>query len=72
MKAIEFRSKMSHNRILIPKTIQEKLKTLDEKNVRVMILLDETDVDDNLVFKQTTAQQFLNGYAGSDSIYDNY
>jgi hypothetical protein len=52
--------------------MQEKLKTLDEKNVRVMILPDETDVDDDLVFKQTTAQQFLNGYAGSDSIYDNY
>ncbi|MDP2338340.1 MAG: hypothetical protein Q8N05_18195 [Bacteroidota bacterium] len=72
MKAIEFRSKLSHNRILIPKTMQEELKKFDEKNIRVMILPDEIDVDNDLVLKQTTALQFLNGYADSDSIYDNY
>jgi hypothetical protein len=72
MKAIEFRSKLSHNRILIPKKIQGELKSLDEKNIRVMVLPDEIDVDNNLVFKQKTTQQFLNGYFDSDSIYDKY
>jgi len=72
MRAIEFKSKLSKNRILIPKMMQERLKTLDEKSIRVMILPDETETDGDLVLKELTTEQFLNGYADSDSIYDNY
>ncbi len=72
MRAIEFKSKLSHNRILIPKMMQERLKALDEKSIRVMILPDETEVDDDVVLKQLSTEQFLNGYSDSDSIYDNY
>ncbi len=72
MRAIEFKSKLSKNRILIPKMMQERLKTLDEKSIRVMILPDETEADGDLVLKELTTEQFLNGYADSDSIYDNY
>lgn len=52
--------------------MQERLKTLDEKSIRVMILPDETEADGDLVLKELTTEQFLNGYADSDSIYDNY
>ncbi|MDP3642294.1 MAG: hypothetical protein Q8S54_03780 [Bacteroidota bacterium] len=72
MRAIEFKSKLSHNRIIIPKRLHEKLKILDEKNIRVMILPDEMEIDDDVVLTQITIEQFLNGYADSDSIYDNY
>jgi len=41
MRAIEFKSKLSKNRILIPKKIQSELQDTDEKNVRVMIFWEE-------------------------------
>lgn len=46
MRAIEFKSKLSKNRILIPKKIQSELRDTDEKNVRVMIFWEE-DTDSN-------------------------
>lgn len=46
MKAIEFRSKISNNRILIPKKVQSELRDANEKNVRIMILLDEIGYND--------------------------
>jgi len=47
MRAIEFKSKLSKNRILIPKKIQSELRDTDEKNVRVMIFWEEeTDSND--------------------------
>ena len=45
MRAIEFKSKLSKNRILIPKKIQSELRNTEEKNVRVMIFWEETDSD---------------------------
>ncbi len=44
MKALEFKSKISNNRIHIPKKIQAELRSIREKNVRVMIFLDDPDV----------------------------
>jgi hypothetical protein len=41
MRAIEFKSKLSKNQILIPKKIQSELRDTDEKNVRVMIFWEE-------------------------------
>ncbi len=72
MKALEFKSKIKNNRILIPAKVQSELKSQKEKNVRVIVLVDDSDVYDDLVFQQTTRDQFLKGYADSDSIYDNY
>ena len=72
MKALEFKSKIKNNRILIPAKIQSELKTQKERNVRVIVLVDDSDVYDDLSFQQTTRDQFLKGYADSDSIYDNY
>jgi len=47
MRAIEFNSKISKTRILIPKEIQSELRNAVEKNVRVMILFDDSD-DQNI------------------------
>ena len=70
MRTIEFKSKLSKNSIHIPKEIQAELRVADEKDIRVMIFLDDLDDNDDLTFQQSTTEQFLKGYADSDSIYD--
>jgi DNA-binding transcriptional regulator/RsmH inhibitor MraZ len=72
MKAIEFKSKLSKNRILIPKKIQSELQDTKEKDVLVILLFDDSDMNVDLDFKKIVAEQFAKGYADSDSIYDNY
>jgi hypothetical protein len=72
MRALEFKSKIKNNQILIPAKIQSELKTKDDKDVRVIVLFDDSDQFDDLIFQQTAQDQFLKGYADSDSIYDNY
>lgn len=42
MRAIEFKSKVNKNRIIIPKRIQSELRNAGEKDVRVMILFDDS------------------------------
>ena len=72
MRALEFKSKIKNNQILIPTKIQAELKTNDDRDVRVIVIVDDSDIYDDLIFQQTTQGQFLKGYADSDSIYDNY
>jgi hypothetical protein len=72
MRALEFKSKIKNNQILIPSRIQSELKTKQDKNVRVIVLIDDSDTYDDLIFQQATQSQFLMGYSASDSIYDNY
>jgi hypothetical protein len=72
MRALEFKSKIKNNRILIPAKMQSELKTKQDKDVRVIVLIDDSDIYDDLIFQQTTQSQFLKGYADTDSIYDNY
>jgi hypothetical protein len=71
MKAIEFKSKIKNNQIQIPKNAQSELTNKD-KDVRVIVLIDDTEVYDNIVFKESAKDQFLKGYSDSDSVYDNY
>jgi len=70
MKAIEFKSKIQENRILIPRRIQQELVVERDKNVRVVVFMEDSDVYDETAFRQMAKTQFLNGYADSDSIYD--
>ena len=70
MKAIEFKSKIRENRILIPRKIQPELITRHDKSVRVVVFIDDSDVYDEKAYKQMAKSQFLKGYADSDSIYD--
>ena len=71
MRALEFKSKIKNNRILIPTKIQSELKNKQDKDVRVIVLVDDSDVVDDLMVQQTTQTQFLKGYADTDAIYDN-
>ena len=71
MRALEFKSKIKDNQILIPARIQSELKTNQDKDVRVIVLIDDSELYDNLIFQQSTQSQFLKGYADSDSIYDS-
>ncbi len=48
MKAIEFKSKLKNNTIHIPQKIQAELKNSEEKDVRVMIFLEEENEANNL------------------------
>jgi hypothetical protein len=72
MKAIEFKSKIKNNQIQIPKKAQSEFKTNKDKDVRVIVLIDDAEINDNIVFQESARDQFLKGYADSDSVYDNY
>ncbi len=72
MKAIEFKSKIKNNQIQIPKKAQSELTINKDKDVRVIVLIDDTEIYDSIVFQESARDQFLKGYADSDSIYDNY
>ena len=70
MRAIEFKTKIQDNRILIPRKIQSELLAEYDKNIRVVVFMEDSDVYDEKVYRQMAKVQFLKGYAESDSIYD--
>jgi len=69
MRALEFKSKIKNNQIHIPASLQSELKT--DKDIRVILLIDDSINDDELVFQDTTTDSFLKGYSESNSVYDN-
>ena len=70
MRAIEFKSKIRDNRILIPRKVRQELISQQDRNVRIVVFVKDSDVYDEKVYRQMTKVQFLKGYADSDSIYD--
>jgi len=70
MRALEFKSKIRENKILIPRRMQSKLILAREQKVRVVVLLEDSDIYEEKAYRQMTKNQFLKGYADSDSIYD--
>jgi len=72
MRALEFKTRIRNNQIQIPAGVQSEFRTNKDKDIRVIVLLDDSDVYDDLDFRDTTSVQFLKGYSDSDSIYDNY
>jgi hypothetical protein len=72
MKALEFKAKIKNNRIQIPLRIQSELKTNQDRAVRVIVLIDDSEKSDDLMVKQAATAHFLQGFAESDSIYDNH
>jgi len=71
MKALEFKSKIKNNQISIPTRLQSELKTKQNKDVRVIVLIEDSDFNDEMIFQQVTQRQFLKGYSDRDSIYDS-
>ncbi len=70
MKAVEFKAKMKNRLIRVPKDISAELS--EDKEVRVIVLLDEFEESEDSNFKKLTKDQFLAGYSDSDAIYDSY
>ena len=70
MRAIEFKTQIRENKILIPRRKQSELIYGHNKNVRVVVFVDDSDVYDEKAYRQVTKSQFLKGYANSDSVYD--
>lgn len=44
----------------------------DNKSVRAIVLLEESEYEEENTFKALIEEEFLNGYSDKDSIYDNY
>lgn len=70
MKAIEFSAKIVDNQIQIPIKFEHEVKSGKDKEVRVIIMMDEAENNDINSFEILAREQFLNGYASSDAIYD--
>ncbi|MDR2145605.1 MAG: hypothetical protein LBE91_03985 [Tannerella sp.] len=70
MRAIEFKSKIKDNKILIPRSVRQELADEQDKNVRIVVFVKDGDVYDEKAYRQMTRSQFLKGYADSDGIYD--
>jgi len=70
MRAVEFKSKIKDNRIVIPRRVMQELVAEQDKSVRIVLFLKDSDVYDDKAYRQMTKTQFLNGYADSDTIYD--
>lgn len=75
MEALEFVTKIKNNQIIVPDSIKTALENNKEKEIRVIVLIEDSehmnfDQHDPLI-QQTVQEQFLKGYADSDSIYDN-
>ena len=70
MRAIEFKSQIRENRILIPRRMQSEFIAGSAKPVSVVVFLEDTEVYDEKAYRQLTKNQFLKGYAETDSIYD--
>ena len=70
MRAIEFKSKIRNNSILIPRRMQKELFADSGDNVRVVVFVKDDDVYEEKAYRKMTKSQFLKGYAETDSIYD--
>ncbi|MVN20565.1 hypothetical protein [Mucilaginibacter arboris] len=75
MEALEFITKLKDNQILVPPNIQSALESNKDKEIRVIVLIEDNGTHTfhhhDPIVQQTVQEQFLKGYADSDSIYDN-
>jgi protein-tyrosine-phosphatase len=70
MRVVEFKTKLKNNRIQIPKKLHKQVNTSKNKDVRVIVLMDEQNQKDD--FQLLSKEQFLKGYTKTDSVYDHY
>jgi hypothetical protein len=70
MKAVEFTSQINNNLIQVPKEFENEIKSVLDKSVRVILLIDEQLTYEEDQMKSMVQEQFFKGYAKSDAIYD--
>ena len=51
MRALEFNSIIKNNNILIPESLRREFSGDKKKNVRVIVLLEDNEINDTLDFK---------------------
>jgi len=71
MKAIEFSTKIIDNQILIPQNYKPFIYSNEDKYIRVIVLVEESDEYEESAFLAMAREEFFNGYSESDSIYDS-
>ncbi|QTY25992.1 hypothetical protein [Flavobacterium sp. CS20] len=71
MEALEFKSKIKNDKIQIPNHVKSKLVFNQNKNVRVIVLLEDSDDVEEKEFKNMASETFFEGYSHSDSVYDD-
>ena len=72
MKAVEFKTKIKNNRIEIPKKLHKQVISSKNRDVRVIVLMEDINQKAKDNFSSFASEQFLRGYAKTDSVYDNY
>ncbi len=70
MKTVEFRARMKNRIIRVPDNLSRELS--EDKDLRVILLLEEVKNQEEKDFMKLSKERFLAGYSNSDSIYDNY
>lgn len=74
MKALEFVTQIKESQIVIPENMLNELEYNKGKKVRVILLFEQNHhsgkYENESFIQQTVQEQFLEGYADSDSIYD--
>ena len=70
MRAIEFKTCIKENSILIPRKIQPQFYGNAHNRVRVVVFMEDSEIYDEKAYRQLARNQFLKGYAETDSIYD--
>lgn len=71
MRAVEFETEVIDNTITIPENFQVEMSLSKDKHVRVILMIDELELNEETEIKKALANQFLNGYDEADAIYDN-
>lgn len=54
MRELEFKSKIENNQILMPHKIQSELNSQKSIKVKVIVLIEDVDTNEDAVFQQTT------------------
>jgi len=70
MRAVEFETELTGGTIQIPESFQTELALSKDKHVRVILLMDEFEKNEETEFKSMFKDQFLSGYDAADAIYD--
>ncbi|HAL81776.1 MAG TPA: hypothetical protein DCO83_05695 [Mucilaginibacter sp.] len=71
MKAVEFETELSDNTINIPENFRLELSLSKDKHVRVIVLIDDLEKNEEAAFTNMVSARFLNGYDDTDSVYDS-
>lgn len=69
MKAVEFKSKLKNRSIKVPDKLSSELS--EKKEVRVIVLYEEDQDQDENDFQNLAQEHFFASYSDSDSIYDD-